>query len=255
MALSRRNTATASRSCSTRRSAFPSLASDSAWTASSASYPGWVTSSPGSLSAHHPHRRMDARRSATSPSLAWRVNIGIDVIVGTIPFFGDAFDIAWKTNRRNYAAAARATSDSRAAITWKDWASSSRRWRLCSRHPFAIPIVLRHLASRSLLIRRLKPSSGQCAGINPFRDTIKERRRGVAQSGSASALGAEGRGFESLRPDHPINLLERIPILRIKLQRAGFIFPPFGDHWVALGRFSTSATRHVRHHGIFLKRV
>jgi hypothetical protein len=31
--------------------------------------------------------------------------------------------------------------------------------------------------------------------------------RGVAQSGSASALGAEGRGFESLRPDHR-NLLK-----------------------------------------------
>ena len=27
--------------------------------------------------------------------------------------------------------------------------------------------------------------------------------RGVAQSGSASALGAEGREFESHRPDHP----------------------------------------------------
>ena len=27
------------------------------------------------------------------------------------------------------------------------------------------------------------------------------KSRGVAQSGSASALGAEGRGFESLRPD------------------------------------------------------
>lgn len=26
--------------------------------------------------------------------------------------------------------------------------------------------------------------------------------RGVAQLGSASALGAEGRGFKSLRPDH-----------------------------------------------------
>ena len=26
--------------------------------------------------------------------------------------------------------------------------------------------------------------------------------RGIAQSGSASALGAEGRGFESLCPDH-----------------------------------------------------
>jgi hypothetical protein len=34
-----------------------------------------------------------------------------------------------------------------------------------------------------------------------FRDTIRKQRRGVAQSGSASALGAEGRGFESLRPD------------------------------------------------------
>jgi hypothetical protein len=29
------------------------------------------------------------------------------------------------------------------------------------------------------------------------------RTRGMAQSGSASALGAEGRGFESLCPDHP----------------------------------------------------
>ena len=34
--------------------------------------------------------------------------------------------------------------------------------------------------------------------------------RGVAQSGSASALGAEGRGFESLRPDHRSNNLEYI---------------------------------------------
>ena len=27
-------------------------------------------------------------------------------------------------------------------------------------------------------------------------------KRGIAQSGSASALGAEGRGFKSLCPDH-----------------------------------------------------
>ena len=32
---------------------------------------------------------------------------------------------------------------------------------------------------------------------------IQSNYRGVAQPGSASALGAEGRGFESLRPDHP----------------------------------------------------
>ena len=30
------------------------------------------------------------------------------------------------------------------------------------------------------------------------------RRRGVAQPGSARALGARGRGFESHRPDHSI---------------------------------------------------
>jgi hypothetical protein len=29
-------------------------------------------------------------------------NVAIEVFVGTIPFFGDAFDIAWKANRRNY---------------------------------------------------------------------------------------------------------------------------------------------------------
>ncbi len=31
---------------------------------------------------------------------------------------------------------------------------------------------------------------------------VKIFTRGVAQPGSASALGAEGRVFESLRPDH-----------------------------------------------------
>ncbi len=30
------------------------------------------------------------------------VNLGIGVLVGSIPFFGDIFDIAWKANRRNY---------------------------------------------------------------------------------------------------------------------------------------------------------
>jgi hypothetical protein len=29
-------------------------------------------------------------------------NVAIEVFVGTIPFLGDAFDIAWKANRRNY---------------------------------------------------------------------------------------------------------------------------------------------------------
>ena len=48
------------------------------------------------------------------------VNLALDVLVGTVPFFGDAFDIAWKANRRNYALL-NATSSSHAAITWRDW--------------------------------------------------------------------------------------------------------------------------------------
>src|SRR5580698_9269133 len=30
------------------------------------------------------------------------LNLGIGVLVGTIPIFGDIFDVAWKTNKRNY---------------------------------------------------------------------------------------------------------------------------------------------------------
>jgi hypothetical protein len=30
-------------------------------------------------------------------------NVLIEVVVGSIPIFGDAFDIAWRANRRNYA--------------------------------------------------------------------------------------------------------------------------------------------------------
>ncbi len=30
------------------------------------------------------------------------VNLGLDVLIGMVPILGDAFDIAWKANRRNY---------------------------------------------------------------------------------------------------------------------------------------------------------
>ncbi|RRA49978.1 DUF4112 domain-containing protein [Acidipila sp. EB88] len=30
-------------------------------------------------------------------------NLAIDVVIGMVPLLGDAFDIAWKANRRNYA--------------------------------------------------------------------------------------------------------------------------------------------------------
>jgi hypothetical protein len=49
------------------------------------------------------------------------VNIGIEVLLGTVPLLGDAFDIAWKANRRNYALIVRHLEQSRRQ-TWRDWA-------------------------------------------------------------------------------------------------------------------------------------
>ncbi len=47
-------------------------------------------------------------------------NICISVLVGTIPIVGDAFDIAWKTNARNYNLLQRHLGEPR-RHTWKDW--------------------------------------------------------------------------------------------------------------------------------------
>jgi hypothetical protein len=47
-------------------------------------------------------------------------NIGIGVLVGSIPFLGDIFDIAWKSNRRNYLLMRRHLGEPR-RHTWRDW--------------------------------------------------------------------------------------------------------------------------------------
>jgi hypothetical protein len=47
------------------------------------------------------------------------VNLGLDVVIGAIPLLGDAFDIAWKANRRNYALLARHLRQPH-RHTWKD---------------------------------------------------------------------------------------------------------------------------------------
>ena len=48
------------------------------------------------------------------------VNLGLDVVIGAIPFLGDAFDIAWKANRRNYALLVQRLDQPRSQ-TWRDW--------------------------------------------------------------------------------------------------------------------------------------
>ena len=47
-------------------------------------------------------------------------NIGIGVLVGSVPFLGDIFDIAWKANRRNYQLMRRHLGEPR-RHTWRDW--------------------------------------------------------------------------------------------------------------------------------------
>jgi Domain of unknown function (DUF4112) len=48
------------------------------------------------------------------------VNLAIDVVIGAIPILGDAFDIAWKANRRNYALMTRHLRQPH-KHTWKDY--------------------------------------------------------------------------------------------------------------------------------------
>jgi len=48
------------------------------------------------------------------------VNLAIGVLIGAIPFLGDAFDIAWKPNRRNYLLLKRHLHEPR-RHTWRDW--------------------------------------------------------------------------------------------------------------------------------------
>jgi hypothetical protein len=68
------------------------------------------------------------------------VNLTIGVLVGSIPFIGDAFDMAWKPNRRNYRLLQRHLGQPR-RHTWKDWAFLVAL--VCALViVFAIPIVL-----------------------------------------------------------------------------------------------------------------
>ena len=47
-------------------------------------------------------------------------NVGIGVLVGSIPLLGDIFDIAWKANRRNYRLLQLHVREPR-QHTWRDW--------------------------------------------------------------------------------------------------------------------------------------
>jgi hypothetical protein len=68
------------------------------------------------------------------------VNLAIGVLVGTIPIFGDIFDIAWKANRRNYRLLSRHLGEQR-QHTWRDWGFLLLMGAVTA-VIFAIPVVL-----------------------------------------------------------------------------------------------------------------
>jgi Domain of unknown function (DUF4112) len=47
-------------------------------------------------------------------------NVSIGLLIGTIPILGDAFDIFWKANRRNYRLLTRSIAEPH-RHTWRDW--------------------------------------------------------------------------------------------------------------------------------------
>ena len=67
-------------------------------------------------------------------------NLGVGVLIGTIPVLGDAFDIAWKANRRNYLLLQRHLGEPRRHI-WRDWVFLALLAAALAAI-FAIPIVL-----------------------------------------------------------------------------------------------------------------
>jgi hypothetical protein len=67
-------------------------------------------------------------------------NLGIGVLVGSVPVLGDIFDIAWKANRRNYLLLARHL-DAPRRHTARDWAFLLLLAAALAL-VFAIPVVL-----------------------------------------------------------------------------------------------------------------
>jgi hypothetical protein len=68
------------------------------------------------------------------------INVATGVLVGSIPFLGDLFDVAWKANRRNYRLLQLHVREPR-RNTWRDWVFLLL-CATCLAVVFAIPIAL-----------------------------------------------------------------------------------------------------------------
>ena len=68
------------------------------------------------------------------------VNLGIGVLVGSIPVLGDIFDVVWKANRRNYRLMQLHLREPR-RHSWRDWAFLLVLFLVLGL-VFAIPVIL-----------------------------------------------------------------------------------------------------------------
>ena len=68
------------------------------------------------------------------------INVAIGLLVGSVPVFGDVFDIFWKANRRNYRLLTRSLAEPR-RHTWRDWGFLAVLCALIS-IVFSIPLIV-----------------------------------------------------------------------------------------------------------------
>ena len=137
MALPRPDASQAWRPCSTRPSASPAPRFRFGLDGIIGLVPGLGDVLAGLLSADHSVAAW-IRGVPYITLVRMAANLGIGVLVGTIPIFGDIFDVAWKPNRRNYRLLQRHLGEPR-RHTWRDWAflaaAGRRTWRSSSPFP------------------------------------------------------------------------------------------------------------------------
>ena len=79
-------------------------------------------------------------------------NVAIETVIGTVPVLGDAFDIAWKANRRNFALLERATGAVPAYRAGAGSGSGDYSARTLPAHVPTAPERKRHAASDWLFL-------------------------------------------------------------------------------------------------------
>jgi hypothetical protein len=80
------------------------------------------------------------------------VNVAVDSLVGSIPILGDAFDVTWKSNRKNMNLLQREKAGSPRSQNWRDWLFLGGIVLLLT-VLIAVPVVTATLLIRYLLHR------------------------------------------------------------------------------------------------------